>query len=379
MFLQKSGGRVAPADRFLGLRAFVDGCRSPSWLGTGGALVVFALIFCVCCLNITEARFLRSPGRFSLDKEDEFPFVKAKAMRIGSAAPSAKTYRVVLIGDSAIEEAITSPEDLQRRVQRRAGRKVSVTCLLAGGMNQFEAADLCGVMQDHLHGEVVLQISPYHMAMIPTSELYHKTVTSIGVDSTQLADAFARVNLPRPRYFGNFFLRNHAFLFARTAAWLRLFRPLPEPRLHVRPKERDSSMQRFQRDAQHTYLDTKGMRSKSAANLAVYQCITGPLGARGVKVALLESPMNPRLASYNGENGRGINPSDKKAYRELRALLAEQSHAVVWDLSRKAKLVSKDFADYIHIEREPARARFTRALADQIAASIPARKRKVTA
>jgi hypothetical protein len=214
------------------------------------------------------------------------------------------------------------------------------------------------------------------MALVPTEEIYQKSITSIGIDSPAMGDAFAAVNLPRPHYLQNFFIRNRHFLLSRIDACSRLLRPLPEPRDHLRPKERDSSKQRFARDAQHTYLDTRGMRSKSVANLAVYQCIVDPLRARGIKVAMLESPMNPKLASYNGQNDKGIDPSDKKAYRELRAQLAEDTGAVVWDLARKTKLVSKDFADYIHIEREPARARFTKALADRIVASIPTKKHK---
>jgi hypothetical protein len=129
----------------------------------------------------------------------------------------------------------------------------------------------------------------------------------------------------------------------------------------------------------HTYIDTKGMRSKAAPNVAVYEGIIRPLRERGIKVALLESPMNPRLASYNGADGKGIGPSDKKAYREFRAQLADETGAAMWDLSHRAKLTSKDFIDYIHIGRDAARVRFTQALANQIAKSLPVHKHKEAA
>ena len=325
---------------------------------------------------MTGVRFAHSPGRFAQDKEDEFPFVKAAAARVAAADPSTRQYRVVLIGDSAIEEALTSPRDLQRRIEKKCGRKVLVTPLLAGGMNQFEAADLCGLMQDRLHGQVVLQISPYHLSLMPTIEAYHKAVQCVGVDSSEMADALSLAGLPRPHLWGNFFLRNHEFLLARTSAFTRLLKPIPEPRAHLRPKERDPGNQRFQRDAEHTYIDTKGMRTKAIPNVAVYQRIIQPLRERGISVALLESPMNPRLASYNGVDGRGINPSDRRAYHELRAQLAADTGAALWDLSARTRLVSKDFADYIHIERDTARVRFTQALANRIAANVPRRKHK---
>ena len=322
---------------------------------------------------------MRAPGRFAQDKEDEFPFVKARAMQIASGRASARRYQIILLGDSAIEEALTSGKDLQRRIQRRSGRKVVVTTLLAGGMNQFEYANLCGLMQDHVHGAVILQISPYHLALAPTTDAYHKALENVGFDSKEMADAFACAGLPRPRMWGNFFLRNREFLLARTSAFTRFLKPLPEPHAHLRPKERDASHQRFQRDAQHTYLDTKGMRTKAIPNVAVYEQIVRSLRSHAIPVALLESPVNPRLAGYNGQDGMGIDPSDHKAYRELRAQLASTTGAAVWDLSRPSRLVSKDFADYIHIERNAARIRFTQALANRIVATMPGRKHKEAA
>ena len=248
------------------------------------------------CGYVTERDSYAFPGRFAQDKEDEFPFVKARAMQIASGRASARRYQIILLGDSAIEEALTSGRDLQRRIQRRSGRKVVVTTLLAGGMNQFEYANLCGLMQDHVHGAVILQISPYHLALAPTTDAYHKALENVGFDSKEMADAFSCAGLPRPRMWGNFFLRNREFLLARTSAFTRFLKPLPEPHAHLRPKERDASHQRFQRDAQHTYLDTKGMRTKAIPNVAVYEQIVRSLRSHAIPVALLESPVNPRLA-----------------------------------------------------------------------------------
>jgi hypothetical protein len=361
------------------LRAFFHGCIAPSWIGTLGAVAICALLFAFCCVYVTEVRFARSPGRFVQDKDDAFPFVKARALQIATESAAKSKYRVVLIGDSSISEAITSPQDLQRRIEKKVGHKIYLTPLLAGGLNQLEAVDLCAVMRDHLHGEVVLQISPYNMALAPDAATYNKALTSVGIDTSDMADEFTTANLPRPILWPNFFLRNHVFLLSRNAAFTRLLKPLPEPPLHLHAKERDGTEQRFVRDAIHTFDDTKGMRTKTIPNVAMYKRIIEPLQARGIRVALLETPLNPRLSSLNGAENKGIGSSEKKAYRDARLELATETGVPVWDFGKRAKLVSKDFIDYIHLYRQPARIRFTQALANRIAASMPRAKHREAA
>ena len=83
-----------------------------------------------------------------------------------------------------------------------------------------------------------------------------------------------------------------------------------------------------------------------------------------------------RLMNMRGENA-GIAPAEKHAYRLARDQLIADSGASLWNLSKRAKLVSKDFIDYIHIRRTPARVRFTQALADWIVASMPVGSYKI--
>lgn len=358
--------------------ALIKGIWMPSWVGTAGAALVCLCWFSCCAFFITPKRFAAEPGRFADNPQDEFPFVKARAMRVASDPTMAQSYRVVLIGDSAIGEALTSPKDLQRRIQRRVHQHVVVTPLIAGGLDQLEAVDLCAMIRDHMRGQVILQISPYNLSLIHTHEMYEKALTSIGFETRDMSDEFHREGMHRPIDFHNFFLRNHQFMLARTSAFMRLLRPVPDPTLAVHSEKRDSSEGRFQRDAKNTYLATKGMRSKSGPNIEMYQRIIEPLRARGIQVALLESPENPRLQKMNGTGQRGIPTTDRKYYHTVCEKLASDTGTVLWDLARRVHFSSRDYLDYIHIGRQSARIRYTQSLANRIAAAIPAHKAKAT-
>jgi hypothetical protein len=362
----ESGVKAVAARRF---SAFIQGCTIPSWTGTIGALAVCAMMYLFCCLYVTDRRFIQSPGRFAATDEDEFAFVKARAMRIAHDPRAADQYRVVLIGDSAISQALTSPRDLQRRIERRVGHKVTLTPLLAGGLNQLEAVDLCAMMRDHLRGQVILEISPYNMALAPSRDLYNKSLRSIGIETSDMADEFSRAQQPRPTLYQNFFMRNHAFMLTRISAFMRLLQPTREPNLHPRVKNLERSQQRLEKVARIAYFQTRGMRTKCVPNQALYQRIIEPLTARGLSVALLESPMNPRLLrTKDGQMGVGL--AEQRAYRRADHELAAQTGAAIWDLSRKIHFSRDDFIDYAHIRKPETRVRFTEALAARIAACI---------
>ena len=348
----------------------------PSWLGTAGAVLVCLVWFSCCTIFVTPKRFAAAPGRFADNPQDEFPFVKARAMRVASDPAAADTYRVILIGDSAIGEAITSPKDLQRRIQRQVRQHVLVTPLIAGGLDQLEAVDLCAMVRDHMRGQVILQISPYNMALIHTHEMYDKALTGTGFETQEMSDEFAIAGMHRPVYFHNFFLRNHQFMLARISAFMRLLKPLHDPTMLLHSEKRDSSEARFQRDAKNTYLVTKGLHTKSIPNVAMYERIITPLKARGIEVALLESPLDPRMVKLDGVGNRGITTTDRKAYHQVCEKLVADTGSSLWDLARKVKFSSKDFLDYIHIGKQPARIRYTKALANRIAASIPGHRSK---
>jgi hypothetical protein len=358
--------------------ALIKGLWMPSWIGTAGALLVCLLWFCGCAIFVTPKRFAAAPGRFADNPQDEFPFVKARALQVARDPAAAQPYRVVLIGDSAIGEAITSPRDLQRRIQRRVKQHVVVTPLIAGGLDQLEAVDLCAMIRDHMRGQVILQISPYHLTLIHTHEMYEKALTGIGIETQDMSDEFHTAGFRRPIYFHNFFLRNHDFMLARTSAFMRLLRPMPDPTLLLHSEKRDSSEARFQRDAKNTYLATKALKAKSEANVAMYRRIIEPLKARGIQVALLESPANPRLQKMDGTGNRGIPTADRKAYRTIRDKLVADTGTSLWDMARRVHFSTKDFLDYIHIGKQSARVKYTQALADRIAASIQKRKPKAS-
>jgi hypothetical protein len=169
--------------------------------------------------------------------------------------------------------------------------------------------------------------------------------------------------------YGNFFLRNHAFMLARVSAFMRFLQPIREPNLHPPVKSLERSRQRLEKVARIAFFQTRGMRTKCVPNQALYQRIIDPLTARGISVALLESPMNPRLLNTKGAQ-MGMGHAEQHAYRWADHELAAQTGATIWDLSRKIHFSREDFIDYVHIHKPETRVRFTEALAARIAASM---------
>ena len=171
---------------------------------------------------VTADRFARATGRFAESSDDEFPFVKARTMRIAAHGSETDPYRVILIGDSAISEAITSPQNLESRIAKKLGHRVALTPLMAGGLNQLEAVDLCAVLRGHMRGEVILQISPYNLAMVLNREAYDKALTSIGIETPDMAEEFCDRQLPASAALSQF-LHAQSRLSARTRLGVRTF------------------------------------------------------------------------------------------------------------------------------------------------------------
>ena len=169
-------------------RSFFDGCTGPSWVGTLGALAICLLLYVLCMTFVTADRFARAPGRFAESSDDEFPFVKARAMRIAAHGSETDPYRVILIGDSAISEAITSPQNLENRIAKKLGHRVALTPLMAGGLNQLEGGQNIRDAAATMRGEVMItEFLPYNLAMVLNREAYDKALTSIGIETPDMA------------------------------------------------------------------------------------------------------------------------------------------------------------------------------------------------
>ena len=302
------------------------------------------------------------------DTADVYPILKAQALKVAADRKSLKTYRVVLIGDSGIREALSSVADLQRRIGRRTHQRIQIVPLVAGGLTQLDAVDLCGVLRGHMRGQVILEVSPYWMSKGHDRELFDRVIDRIGFDSEDLADEFQRAGLPRPRWSSNFFLRNIRFMLSRTDAFMRGLRRYPPPPLH-NPHRLQPGSQALARDEHRVFHACREIRERSPDYVGVYERMIQRLQDSGVQVTLLEAPLNPRLLTPHGEQS-GLPPSIMKFYYHTRAALCADTNTHFWDLNRQSAFSSADFADAYHINRDSARARFTNALASHIAASV---------
>ena len=364
----------APARRrsqFLRTRvaAFATGLTSASWVGTLGAVAVCLAIYAALIVGITPARFAASPTRFMANKTDGYPVLKATALRL--AAGKSHKYRVIVIGDSGIREAITSPDDLQARVSAIASRQVEVIPLTAGGLTQLDAVDLCGMLRGRLRGQVLLEVSPFWMSKGEDAIAFDRTLDRIGFDSPDLADEIELAGGKRPRWFGNFFLRNIRFMLSRSDAVFRVLHPYPAPAQHIREIANDTAEAELRRDLPRVYRLTQEIHRRAPARSAVYQRMIKRLKEAGIRVTLIEAPLNPRFLT--GPNDKeGLPTWVMEDYLRARSTLLRRAHVPLWDLNAECQLSAHDFRDSFHIDRSGPRERFTQALADHIAASLSA-------
>ena len=355
-------------------RAFAKGCFTVSWTGTLGSVTVAIGIYALLAYLITPARFIAAPRRFMSDREDVYPIIKAEALRIASGQTPSDKSQIVLIGDSAFREGITSLGDLQRRISQHTSQPFELTSLMAGGLTQLDAINLCGVISGHVHGRVILESSPFWMARALEDVLLDKVIDRLGFDTAAFTDELRLVGEPCPRWSENFFLRNWRFMLCRAPAFARGLKALPEPAMHSTHFRGTEPEKAFVRSAGRLRAMVREISHRAPETLAIYRRMIRGIQSNGAEVTLLEAPLNPRLA----QGKAGSTPLNRHVmgiYQNDRTLLAKEMNVSVWDLNRAAELTGADFHDAFHISREDARQRFTEALAIRIAESLdPARK-----
>lgn len=348
-----------------------------SWVGTAGAILTCLLIFAALTVTITEKRFALFPTRFMLNKSDAYPVVKATAIKLATAPHPKQKYRVILIGDSAIREAITNMSDLRQRVAKAAGRPVEITSLVAGGLTQLDAVDLCGMLRGHVRGQILLEISPFLMAKGEDQNTFDRTLDRMGLDSTDLSGEFDTAGYARPLWSKNFFLRNIRFMLSRTDAVFNVVHPFPLPAEHFAERTVYATPAELRRDMPRVYRLTKDIHRRAPQRAAVYQRMIQRLKEAGIHVTLIEAPFNPEFLTPDTAK-EGLPAWIISEYDHARRALMRRAHVGAWDFNAQCDFNSRDFRDPFHIDRLPARERFTQALAEHIAASVTAKPSATT-
>ena len=352
---------TSPVDAGSPARIFLKALVGPSWGGVLGTIAVAAGLLAACFLLVTPARLARlDVGYLLQDRRDDFAYVSWRAFRIAEAGPQPGA--VALLGASSMLHGITSEADVAAIVRERAGMKVPVYDLTAGGLSPWEAASVMDLVGADFAGVIVLGIGAELLAT-PPSELEglrrhpRLAFTTAAFDEELRVAGFAPVHAS-----GNYFLDNSQFFTARIGVIGRLATgPIEHARHTDWRTSLDAKAWRFQIDRVSAWI-RDGYPAHARATLDVFARLIARARARGrVRVALLVTPINPNaLAEFD--------PGVDERFMADASAFAARHGAELWRLDAEAGLRPEEFDDWCHLGDNDGRARYTRALARHIAA-----------
>jgi hypothetical protein len=355
-------------------QAFWRGATRASAAGLGGTLLVAAACF-ACCVWFITPDFIAAKGRYLVvDREDEYAALTAQVMRI--ARTEAPCYRAVVVGDSAVREALSSPGDIQRALNEKLQKKVRVDLLTTGGLTPWEALMALDVMGDRFDGGlVVLQMAPQLLANGPDMPRSLCTTPRVALSSAAFDRELRIWELAPPERTGNYFLDNYKFFAARPQAILNVARGPRELPPHMAESWRPPAAVEWQRAVNNMVRWRDGYAANREANLGLYRRLIGDLQARSIQVALAEDIINPRAEAAIKEIPEVWELLEQ--YGQDVAELARGSGVAHWNLRDEAGLVPEDFLDHTHLRNPAARQRYTDVLSQHLAllaASRPPKK-----
>lgn len=334
---------------------------TPSWGSVLGTIFVAAGLFAACVFLVTPPRLAQvDVGYLLKDPRDDFAFISWRAFQIVEAGPQPAA--VALLGASSMLHGITSDTDVADVVRERTGKRVPVYDLTAGGLSPWEAASLMDRIGEDFHGVIVIGIGAELLAT-PPSELDGLRQHPRLAFGTSAFDAELRhAGFEPGKRTGNYFIDNSQFFTARIGTVGRLVTgPIEHSRHTDWRKSLDAKSWRFQIDRVSAWI-RDGYPAYARANLDVIGRLIAHARARGdVRVALLVTPINPRALS---EFDPGV---DQRFMADARAFAAATG-VELWRLDDEAALREDEFDDWCHLGDNDGRARYTRALANRIAA-----------
>jgi hypothetical protein len=339
---------------FAGLAA---GLLRPSALTVGVALAAAALTLAVGLRSADEA-LLRS-AQLAVDPTDDYAFLAAAALRL-PPPPGA----VVVLGSSALREAITDPAALATA----AGVPVAALWT-AGGLSHLELLTLVDRLPPDPRRLTLVELSERNLSLGATEAQALLDRPRLPLDGPTQDAAAARAGLRPPRREAALALRHPTFFLARLPALTRLGQPPPAPIQHqiealalARPEDEA----RWARRLAGWWAE---LPAESARNTMLYADLVAALKAKGGAVLLVAAPRNPSIvAAAAAMPGATGGPAAAQA---ARAAAAQAAGAALVDPATGLDLRPEDYADYAHLVRPTARARFTAALGNAARAAAP--------
>lgn len=349
----------------MALNQFALGATRASLPALLGSVSVAALLFLLCLLELTPNTMATPAARIIVRKSrDHYGNVTLEALRLRRSPPQGLS--VVLIGDSRVYEAIPRDHSLQDALSARLNTRVTVHILAAGALTQWEAVPIADSFGERVRGVVVLEISPFNVAMGGAAQ--HERIASprVPLDSPALREEAHRAGETPPPQVGNYFLDHYSFFAGRV----NLLLPMPDWYSQTRRGLKEWTPSQWKRARAKINGWVRSYSRERSHNLDMYARMIHRLQVNpGVVVALLEGAENPRNRDLAGKS-TGARTDPYARYRQDMLQFAQRNDVAYWDISADAQLTESDFADFAHISNPLARARYTKVLTDRLAALI---------
>lgn len=351
---------------------FIRGLTQPSLPGVIGIVCVAMLLGALCVWGITPHFFASSAAGYLMkNSNDDYVSVSAEVLRLTDSPPVKPT--LIAIGDSMMREAISSANELRQDISVTIKSDLDVRIFVASSLTHWQEAAIADCVRNHMHGVVVLEITPFNLAMRrgALSEAMHRR--QLALTSDAFDDELRRAGLPVPRRWNNLFMDHYQFFVAREESIFQIMREPVEKDDHPADNLRPWGEKHWQQKWKSVSGWVNTYKQNHVANLEVYERMIDRLRKRGdISVALLEGVQNPQLderaeGSAEAKKIRGQYRIDVEAF-------AKRQHVPYWDLREESNLRMEDFVDYAHITNPQARQRYTQCLAKHAAALLESRQ-----
>ena len=337
------------------------GALSPSPLALGIALLT-ALLTGLAAITFIDERALKGDWMATFDGDD-FAFLAGAAERGTADAKDTKDAKdegpeLLIIGSSALREAILSPQQLGQITG--IGR---VQTLTAGGLTHLEALQLVDHLAPNPGRLVLLELSERGLSMDTAESQGLIDAPRLPLDGPTFDAAVAAAGLrPRAPRFEALALRHARFFLARPQAIRNLLNGPPQALFHQADHLKTASAADWDRWERRLVGWFRALPTEADRNTLLYVKLIEGLRARGGRLALVEAPRNPALLE-RALRAEGAEAGFREGQRRAQAL-ADAVRAPRW---RPAKgIPAQDYVDYAHIITASGRTRFTEALASQI-------------
>lgn len=328
-------------------------------------IAVFGLSWLGLLLGVKPELVARIYPYLASGPQDSYAFVTGRVEEL-AARPISQDPVVVVLGGSGLRYAISR---LPHFLAEASGREFEVCHLLTDDQSVLETASLLDELPESFNGVVVVDSSHTRLASGLAKRTEERAYTHrLGFRSRSLELVSAQAGRPLDRS-SNYFWDNRDFFLPRLWPTLRNLWTGPPPEFvpkGVGGLRAADGMWDYHRTEWRKYrlrryraLVPQAMETLLAAAARVRQ--------RGrAEVALVQVPVSPQARTEI------YGPDFCDAHEESMGCFAGEAGLHYWSAADEARLEEDDFFDWIHLNNDVARERYTRALAVHVAAALAA-------